>query len=586
MRAFLFAALTAIAVIGGAPAQAAAPCAPFTTFPLTLNFGTGVNTGTGEDLNCVTKKIQAAVNALPALKGQAGGFASLDTLGFLPLGQLPTSISGLPALVAANTAGLSTLGTTVAGNTSAIGTLNAKLGAASGIATLGSDGILTAAQRPPNSGGSTAPRVPAAISTGASDNSPAINTALASVASNPGGIITLACGQYRINGNISIPDWTTLEGGGHGCTVLIVATTFRTGDVISMPGNHSTLRGVKILAESTSGEASAGTIPFRTAGYTVNMSGPKTAVTDSTFEMCFICIKMGTTGESALVRDVDMRYIAPESGAAGSGAILVDNPQIGPDNWIQRVTMAGIPGRYATFGIQIYNSGATHILDSDLQLFMTDLLINPGAGGNRNIDGRATVQATLVSGTYFDSAQGYGISIAPLGTGYVFSAHFVNCWITNTQSTTATGVPNIAMNLNGGSTPGANTVPILDISWLSGFMMSSRGQTGFGVLVNPGVYKTHIASSYIGGYGTGVQVGNNVTGGVHIANNPGIGGSNPFAFSGANPGGNGTGVALGTGANNVMVTGNDLTGNSSGALADASTASNVLITNNLGINTR
>ena len=117
MRALLITALAALAGLTGSGARAAAPCTPFTSFPLVLNFGDGLNTGTGEDLNCFVNKVQAAVNTLPA------------------------SVSGLSAAVGTNT--------------SSIATLNGKLGAANGIATLGSDGLLSPAQRPPGSGIST-----------------------------------------------------------------------------------------------------------------------------------------------------------------------------------------------------------------------------------------------------------------------------------------------------------------------------------------------------------------------------------------------------------------------------------------------
>jgi hypothetical protein len=81
--------LIAFAALAGGQAQAAARCDPFTAFPLVLNFGAGVNTGSGEDLNCFAKKTQAAINAIPTLKGAPNGFASLDNTGLIPNAQIP-----------------------------------------------------------------------------------------------------------------------------------------------------------------------------------------------------------------------------------------------------------------------------------------------------------------------------------------------------------------------------------------------------------------------------------------------------------------------------------------------------------------
>lgn len=87
MRALLIAALAFVGF--QSTAMAAAPCSPFTSFPLTLNFGNGANTGSGEDLNCALRKVQAATNALPALRGVANGIASLGADGKLVPAQTP-----------------------------------------------------------------------------------------------------------------------------------------------------------------------------------------------------------------------------------------------------------------------------------------------------------------------------------------------------------------------------------------------------------------------------------------------------------------------------------------------------------------
>lgn len=81
MRALFIAILAAAAVFaGGGGARAAAPCSPFTSFPLVLNFGNGANTGSGEDLNCALRKVQTAVNSLFNGSGQQTLFPSAVTM--------------------------------------------------------------------------------------------------------------------------------------------------------------------------------------------------------------------------------------------------------------------------------------------------------------------------------------------------------------------------------------------------------------------------------------------------------------------------------------------------------------------------
>jgi hypothetical protein len=90
--------LIAFAALAGGQAQAAARCDPFTAFPLVLNFGAGVNTGSGEDLNCFAKKTQAAINAVGGKIGQPLGSATLDANGKLASGQIP-GINALGATI-------------------------------------------------------------------------------------------------------------------------------------------------------------------------------------------------------------------------------------------------------------------------------------------------------------------------------------------------------------------------------------------------------------------------------------------------------------------------------------------------------
>ena len=80
------------------PAAAApAPCAPFSVFPLSITFGSGLNTGTGETVNCFAGKVQAALNS----RGQPGGLASLGSDGLVPIAQIPATVALNTAILGA-----------------------------------------------------------------------------------------------------------------------------------------------------------------------------------------------------------------------------------------------------------------------------------------------------------------------------------------------------------------------------------------------------------------------------------------------------------------------------------------------------
>jgi hypothetical protein len=83
--AVLFAAS---AICGSIEARAAGECRPFTGFPLSINLGSGINTGSGESLNCFGKKVQDAFSTV----GRPNGLAVLDGTGRLSASQLPNSV--------------------------------------------------------------------------------------------------------------------------------------------------------------------------------------------------------------------------------------------------------------------------------------------------------------------------------------------------------------------------------------------------------------------------------------------------------------------------------------------------------------
>ena len=205
-------------------------------------------------------------------------------------------------------------------------------------------------------------------------------------------------------------------------------------------GNYSGLRGLKFEHEATG----AGT-PFRTGGHTINFNSGYGFCEQVSIRNAFIGILLGTRGGWSTVRDVALEYFADGVTAFGSGGILVQNFGLGPDNYIENVSMItnaqGVPPdtlKMPGFFIKITHSGETHIKNCNCNMMRGGLQIVPGSG--------QTAQCTRVTDSIFDATQGDSIVIAPTGTGYVFDTQFVNCWITDTQKPGTSG-----LRIGGGS---------------------------------------------------------------------------------------------------------------------------------------
>lgn len=376
-----------------------------------------------------------------------------------------------------------------------------------------------------------------------------------------GGVIVLPPGTITLGDTFTFTRQNvTLLGSGKYAT-FIDCTRLDT-DVICFNGNYS---GVKDCAfKSSAGD--------RTSGYTVNLRGAYTFCRDVDIRHCFRGIRMGPVAGNCLVHNNTMTFIATGS---NRGAIVVDNPSYGPSNWISNCTIygdgndptsSGPVGPRPEFGVQIVNSGATMINNTDILGFFNNLIINPGNG--------QTAQATYCSDVYFDSGQRDNILISPSGNGFVFETSFSNCWLTNTRSENSFG-----LRILGNGATGNSGRPVMNTRWDNGIIASTSNNPGYGFLVEGvGCINTVLSNSTVAGWGIGVCVGTN-TSHVMIVNNM-IGKYLPWDPNRANS----TGLALVAGNGGwIMARNNMVYGNNQAFLNQGPTGGNNYVDGNPGI---
>lgn len=340
------------------------------------------------------------------------------------------------------------------------------------------------------------------------DQAANITAAIAAMPAD-GGDLVLPCGNITVGGTLVLNrDRVRLRSANQYCSHIV--TTFLAGDVVLVTGNYSGVSDLAFEHYQTPAQNLAGILPYRTSGFTVNLANGYGFVENVSMRHCWVCIRMGTRGGWSRVRHAMIQYVADGLAADGSGGILIDNFGIGPENWIEDVIMTpniGAPPVYLPgYGIKLVNTGATHIQGVDVTQLRAGLVIAPGNG--------QTVQATLVSDSYFDGASADNVVIRPTGSGYVFHTSFVNNWITNIPN--AGGVPTNGLVIDASQASGAGRPSaIMKTSWSGGTIASTTGQNGTGVLIaDPAPIDTSITDTTIFGWNFGINVAPNAN---HVA---------------------------------------------------------------------
>ena len=375
---------------------------------------------------------------------------------------------------------------------------------------------------------------------GTTDDTAAIQAALDAV-TTIGAIVYFPSGTYKTTSTITITKSVLLSGSG--CAAKI-APNFGTTDVISVTGtslagpNGIVFDGIFIQPSVT-----------RTAGYLLNL----------------VSVNWAQLYDCRLFSGYNGLGI---TGAASSGLRVKDckffyNTNIQVNIIAQTATQGCIDAVFedvlvsssavdqqAVAGITVTSAGDLTFRHVSTIWQAVGLNITPATG--------QVVQALFATGCFFDSGSNLGISIQPTGTGAVHLVKLTDVWS--------------ASNTTGGLTiGGAGTTEQTDI-----FNCTLSGNSGYGLQVDTNATNT----SVVGGSMSG-----NTTHGIAI-----VAGTTKFKVRGATLGASGQfggnggwGILVNAGASDdYTITGNVVSGNTTGQISDGGTGKNKIVTNNLG----
>ncbi|MCJ2108017.1 hypothetical protein MKK70_22105 [Methylobacterium sp. E-041] len=394
-----------------------------------------------------------------------------------------------------------------------------------------------------------------------------------------GGTLLLPCGKILYS-SVTIPNPRLRVGSfNQRCVELTSVASAASLNGLTFTGDYSGSDGLTFAHLDFEGGVA------RTGGYTVNLANGYGYVRDSLFRHCFICVRMGATGGTMMVEGNTFAYAADGVTSPGSGYILVDNSSVGPHNIIARNLglsnfLDNNPAnrRYPDAAVTVTQTGELYAFANDWVSNRTSYKIVPG-------NGQRVEKVTLAIGSN-DSAQAGNVVVRPVGTGRVFDLSIPTPWLTNSKQIDS-AVNTIGVDLDASAaTPTASfPYPINMVSITGGGQITSTtGQTGSGLRCKGPVYNVTVTGVSFSGWEKGIQA---QAGCSHLtaADNK-IGKFSPFGGAAA-PSPNDTnkvGIAIEAGTDAIIAHDNDLTGNTTAALQNASTGINNRFHDNLGYN--
>lgn len=359
-----------------------------------------------------------------------------------------------------------------------------------------------------------------------------------------GGTVILTRGTYNATG-LTLPDGVSLEGDGTYATTL--RTTNATGNFITA-GSATMISKMKLSSTVT-----------RTSGYHVDIQKNGVTLRNVDLDSYYIGLNVGTIGGTQAVAPViDRCQFRSPAVTAGSGAVQFMNYS---NAVVSNCVGSGpaLPGTQPTFGIRFQNGDTAFISNTNFTLHGKSLLVDTPAGYNN--------YALSIANSLFDSAGtiagGSSVSSAEIiPAGNVYDVKIANTWFGLSQSKFGLYV----------APSGAGVVDGLSISNPA---FVDNGDSGF-IAVGTGVTNWSVN----GGYSS-----SNADAGVRAAS-----GTTKFSITNhragniAGRGANNYGIKIGGAADNYVITGNNLIGNTTAAMDESGTGTTKTITNNLGHN--
>ncbi|UFS60789.1 glycosyl hydrolase family 28-related protein [Subtercola endophyticus] len=380
-----------------------------------------------------------------------------------------------------------------------------------------------------------------AVADGVADDTSSIRSALKAAGIAGGGTVTLPAGTYRVSSKLIVPPGVTVSGASkYGSTV---ATSSPSSGVFVLQ-NASGITNLQITSSVA-----------QTSGVTIDIRGSSAFVDNCQITQYFVAISVGTPEAGRVVgsriSDVNLYGPSIRSGAGAIQFLHYSSFQVtgcvvaGPD-----------AGTQPSFGIRIRNGDTGTISDTNITKHGRALQIDTPAGEKSF--------AIHASNSLFDSAgrtaDGVTVSSAEISpAGEVYDTKFSNCWFgLSTDQSGCTVAPTSAGLVDGLTFTGCEFVGNAD----SGLRCVGTGVRNWLVT---------------GGYSSG-----NRSAGIHSADACGS-----FTISGHRAGPSGNfgpnrwGMVIDSGADQYVVVGNNLIGNTAGSLFDGGSGPATVIANNL-----
>ena len=380
-----------------------------------------------------------------------------------------------------------------------------------------------------------------ADATGSTDSTTAIQAAI-----NSGRrYVAIPNGVYNVTA-LTLPDGVCLVGDSPYNSVI--RSTSTTSTVITT-GVSNELHNLRLTSTVT-----------RTTGFLVNVQGNGFLAENCEFREYFIGVSVGTIGDPVIVNARILNCVFSTTNTAlGSGAVQYlnfSNAHVATCV----VTGTDLSSTQPSFGLRFQNGDTAFVSDCNVTAHGKALLVDTPALLN--------CYALSINNSIFDSAHqiagGVAVPSAEIGAaGNVFNTRITNCWFG--LSSTKSGC---VLNTTGSG--------LVDGITFTGCEFTDNGENG--LLADGANVKNWVV--------TGGHSGGNAVAGIRCAS-----GTNYFVITGhragsvAGRGPNNWGITLDAAAeDNFTIADNNLLGNTTDALVDASTSINGNIYNNAGYN--
>lgn len=362
---------------------------------------------------------------------------------------------------------------------------------------------------------------------GTTNDTGAINTLLTS---EVGKRIRFPTGTCIYNGNGTVGAGTLIDGSGRYATLFSANLPSQT--LFNVTGTGAGIQHVGFTSNVT-----------QTGGVYVYLGGIDNFIEDFSMSGDFNGVIMNGSGSR-------VRKGRFNNCVSGGTRILASGGDA--SDIIDDILMGAQSPQICRAGIEVSNSAALTIGHVSALQQGIGLLVDPTSIGT-------SVTSLYVHDSFFDTSSGPNIKLVATGTGHIVRLKFTDVWAGDGSTDSVqilnngTGVvgeiefvsPHILINTGAGVTTSGT------ISGLS-FIGGAIAQNAYGMFINSGVSDLNIAHMRIGA--TGDMTGNTVAA-----------------------------ISLASGVTNVVVMGNDLTGNGA-SLVDATGAITKAIKGNLGYN--